>query len=51
MRKLITVVGVLVVAAMAFSTAYAGPGAGEGCRWPTNPNGPCILDELPSQPT
>ena len=52
MRTLIIVIGVLVMAAMALSNAYAGPETGEhGCRWPTNPNGPCILDQLPSQPT
>jgi hypothetical protein len=51
MRKLITVAGVLIIAAIAVSTAYAGPGTDTGCRWPTNPNGPCVLDELPSQPT
>jgi hypothetical protein len=51
MRKIITVARVLVIAVIAITAAYTGgPGTG-GCRWPTNPNGPCILDELPSQPT
>jgi hypothetical protein len=52
MRKIITVAEIFVIAAIAVGTAYAGgPGAGDGCVWPTNPNGPCILDQLPSQPT
>jgi hypothetical protein len=50
LRKIITVARVLVIAVIAITAAYTGgPGTG-GCRWPTNPNGPCILDELPSQP-
>jgi len=50
MRKLITAIGVLIITAMAMSAAYAGPATGDCCRWPTNPNGPCILDQLPWQP-
>jgi hypothetical protein len=51
MRKIITVSGILIVIVIAIAKAYAGgPGTG-GCVWPTNPNSPCVFDDLPSQPT
>jgi hypothetical protein len=49
MRKIITVAIILIIAAIAVDATHAGPGTG-GCVWPTNPNGPCVLDERPSQP-
>ena len=47
-----TVMQIVLASIVLLGTAYAGgPGTDGGCRWPTNPNGPCVLDELPSQPT